>query len=136
MVTFRTLTGDDFDAVVAAFNEAFSDYAVRFSMTALQLREIDGDRLVGFTLNGFDGETAYDSGTGVIPSHRRQGLASGMMEYILPVLCDAGARQYLLEVIESNSRAIALYESLGFKTTREFTSGSSRAMAAATRRSA
>ncbi|MEA2339743.1 MAG: hypothetical protein QOE82_3750 [Thermoanaerobaculia bacterium] len=135
-MTFRTLTGDDFDAVVAAFNEAFSDYAVRFSMTALQLREIcarravvfelsvgafDGDHLVGFTLNGFDGQTAYDSGTGVIPSHRRQGLARGMMEYILPVLCDAGARQYLLEVIESNSRAVALYESLGFKTTREFT---------------
>ena len=28
---FRTLTAGDFDAVVACFNEAFSDYAVRFS---------------------------------------------------------------------------------------------------------
>jgi ribosomal protein S18 acetylase RimI-like enzyme len=133
---FRTLTDGDFDAVVACFNEAFSDYAVRFSMTAPQLREIvarravvfylsvgvfDGGRLVGFTLNGFDGETAYDSGTGVVPSHRRQGLARGMMTFILPRLRDAGARRYLLEVIETNTRAVALYESLGFTTTRPLT---------------
>jgi len=136
MVTFRTLTEGDFDAVVACFNEAFSDYAVPFSMSAPQLREIcarrgvdfalsvgvfDGDRLVGFTLNGFDGQTAYDSGTGVVPSHRRQGLARAMMEYILPALREASARRYVLEVIESNARAIALYESLTFTTTRAFT---------------
>lgn len=136
MVTFRPLADGDFDAVVAAFNEAFSDYAVRFSMTAPQLREIctrravvfdlsigafDGDRLAGFTLNGFDDGTAYDSGTGVVPSHRRQGLARRMMEQVMPRLRGAGARRYVLEVIESNSRAIALYESLGFTTIRTLT---------------
>lgn len=133
---FRTLTDDDFDDVVACFNEAFSDYAVRFSLTAAQLREIcarravvfelsvasfDGDRMAGFTLNGFDGKTAYDSGTGVISSHRRQGLARGMMNFIVPRLCDAGAKSYLLEVIETNTRAVGLYESLGFTTTRPLT---------------
>jgi ribosomal protein S18 acetylase RimI-like enzyme len=133
---FRTLTAGDFDAVVACFNQAFSDYMVRFSMTAPQLREIcarravvfdlsvgafDGDQLVGFTLNGFDGETAYDSGTGVIPTHRRQGLARDMMEFVMPRLREAGARRYLLEVIETNSRAVPLYESLGFETTRPLT---------------
>lgn len=65
---FRTLTAGDFGSVVPCFNEAFSDYAVRFSMTALQLREIvarravvfdlsvgafDGGRLVGFTTRHF-----------------------------------------------------------------------------------
>ncbi len=133
---FRTLSDGDFDAVVACFNEAFSDYVVRFSLTSAQLREIcarravdfelsvgafDRDQLVGFTLNGFDGETAYDSGTGVIPSHRRKGLARGMMEHIMPILRDTGARRHLLEVIETNTRAIALYESLGFTTTRPMT---------------
>ena len=136
MVTFRTLAPGDFDTVVACFNEAFSDYAVSFSMSAPQLREIcarrgvvfdlsvgafDGDRLVGFTLNGFDGQTAYDSGTGVVPSHRRKGLARAMMERIIPPLRDAGARRYLLEVIEPNTRAVALYESVGFATTRPLT---------------
>ncbi|HEX7678163.1 MAG TPA: GNAT family N-acetyltransferase [Thermoanaerobaculia bacterium] len=130
---FRTLTAGDFDAVVACFNEAFRDYAVRFSLTAPQLREIvarravdfdlsvgafDGGRLVGFTLNGVDGETAYDSGTGVVPSHRRQGLARDMMTFMLSRLRDAGARRYLLEVIETNTRAASLYESLSFTTMR------------------
>lgn len=133
---FRTLTDGDFDAVVACFNESFSDYVVPFSLTAPQLREIcarravvfelsvgafDDERLVGFTLNGFDGQTAYDSGTGVIPSHRRRGFARDMMEFILPNLRAAGARRYLLEVIETNRRAVALYESLGFTTTRPLT---------------
>jgi ribosomal protein S18 acetylase RimI-like enzyme len=129
----RTLTDGDFDAVVACFNESFSDYVVPFSLTAPQLREIsarravvfersvgafDGDRLAGFTLNGLDGQTAYDSGTGVVPSHRRRGLGRDMMQFILPHLREAGARRYLLEVIETNTRAVALYESLGFTTTR------------------
>jgi ribosomal protein S18 acetylase RimI-like enzyme len=133
---FRTLTEGDFDAVVACFNESFSDYVVPFSLTAPQLREIgarravvfelsvgafDGDRLVGFTLNGFDGQTAYDSGTGVVPSHRRRGLGREMMTFILPRLREAGAHRYLLEVIETNTRAGALYESLCFTTTRTFT---------------
>jgi ribosomal protein S18 acetylase RimI-like enzyme len=133
---FRTLTDGDFDAVVACFNESFSDYVVPFSLTAPQLREIcarravvfdlsvgafDGGRLVGFTLNGLDGQVAYDSGTGVVPSHRRQGLARDMMQFILPHLGDAGARRYLLEVVETNSRAVPLYESLGFATTRSLT---------------
>jgi ribosomal protein S18 acetylase RimI-like enzyme len=133
---FRTLMDGDFDAVVACFNESFSDYVVPFSLTAPQLREIcarraivfelsvgafDGERLVGFTLNGFDGQTAYDSGTGVVPSHRRRGLARDMMQFILPHLLDAGAQRYLLEVIETNTRAVALYESLGFVTTRTLT---------------
>jgi len=136
MVTFRPLTDGDFDTVVACFNEAFSDYVVPFSINATQLREIcarrgvvldlsigafDGERLVGFTLNGFDGRTAYDSGTGVVPSHRRKGLARAMIERIIPPLRDAGAQRYLLEVIESNTRAVALYESAGFSTTRPLT---------------
>jgi hypothetical protein len=47
----RTLTAGDFDAILAAFNEAFSDYAVRFSLTAAQLREICARRAVVFELS-------------------------------------------------------------------------------------
>ena len=132
-MTFRTLTDGDFDAVLEAFGESFSDYVVPFALTADQLREIsarrgvrfdlsvgafDGDRLVAFTLNGFDGTTAYDSGTGVLPTNRRQGLARGVMERSMPNLRAAGAQRYLLEVIKANTRALRLYESLGFTTTR------------------
>ncbi len=43
------------------------------------------------------------------------------MDFILPHLRDAGARRYLLEVIQTNTRALRLYESLGFTTTRSLT---------------
>lgn len=129
----RTLHHDDFDAVFTAFREAFSDYVVPFSPTREQLHEMltrrgwaphlsvgvfDGARMVAFTLNGFDDRAAYDSGTGVVPSHRRRGLGREMIDFILPLLRDAGAERYVLEVVESNAPAIALYRAAGFQETR------------------
>lgn len=129
----RTLHHDDFDAVFAAFREAFSDYVIPLGLTREQLREMltrrgwaphlsvgvfDGARMVAFTLNGFDDRAAYDSGTGVVPSHRRRGLGREMIDFVLPLLRDAGAERYVLEVIESNAPAIALYREAGFQETR------------------
>ena len=126
----RTLTAADFDAVHAAFLDAFSDYVVKLSLTKEQLQEMltrrgwvpelsvgleEEGRLVAFTLNGIDGKRAYDSGTGVTISHRRRGLGRKVMEACFELL---GDRQYVLEVIDSNTRAIALYKGLGFQETR------------------
>lgn len=134
MVTeLRVLKASDFDAVHPAFLEAFSDYVVKLAPTAEQLRELltrrawvpelsvgayDGDSLVAFTLNGFDGNRGYDSGTGVVPSHRRLGLARQTMEWSIARLHEAGATGYVLEVIESNAPAVALYHACGFEVVR------------------
>lgn len=133
----RFLRDDDFDALVAAANEAFSDYLVSMSMTAPQLREIcarrgvvlelspaafDGKRIVAYTLNAlgtWNGvPSAYDGGTGVVPSHRRRGLARQLLETSFPALRARGARQMVLEVLEKNERAVPLYRALGFELTR------------------
>ncbi|HKO56123.1 MAG TPA: GNAT family N-acetyltransferase [Thermoanaerobaculia bacterium] len=131
----RPLTADDFETLYAAFREAFSDYVVPFAPTREQLLEMltrrgwkpelsvgafDGERMVGFTANGFDGVTAYDSGTGVVPSHRRRGLSRAMFDWLIPRLRAAGASRYLLEVIETNKPAEELYRGLGFRETRRF----------------
>jgi ribosomal protein S18 acetylase RimI-like enzyme len=135
----RPLHDDDFAAVHAAFVEAFSDYSVKLQLAPEQLREmltrrgwspersiaaLDGERMVGFTLNGIGtwlGQpTAYDTGTGVVPSHRGRGLSRAMFEALLPTLRHEGITQYLLEVLASNDNALALYRSLGFTTTRMF----------------
>jgi len=135
MLTMRTLTADDFVELHDAFGGAFSDYVVPFQPTPGALREMltrrgwvpelsagvfDGEQMVGFTANGFDGATAYDSGTGVVPSHRRRGVSRGMFEFLGPILRGAGASSYLLEVIETNAAAEALYRGLGFQETRRF----------------
>ena len=132
-MVIRALTAQDFDAVFGAFAEAFSDYVVKLSPTREQLEEMfarrgylpeasvgvfEDERLVAFTCNGVDGADAYDTGTGVVPSHRRRGLARQMMDFVLPVLRDQGCTRYVLEVIEQNHAAHALYRERGFTDVR------------------
>lgn len=130
-MVIRPLTAADFDAVFAAFNEAFSDYLVPLTLTREQFAEMmhrrgwvpekspaafEGERIVAFTLNAVEGDRAYDSGTGVVPSHRRRGLARDLMQRSFELLHDC--RTYVLEVLEQNEKAIALYRALGFEETR------------------
>lgn len=132
-MVIRTLSADDFEIVHAAFLEAFSDYVVPLSPSREQLLEMltrrgwhpaasvgmfENERLVAFTLNGIDGDAGYDSGTGVIPSHRRHGLARTMMERSFELLRERGCTRYVLEVIDSNTRAADLYRGLGFVESR------------------
>jgi len=82
----------------------------------------DGERMIGFYMNGrgmwHGQDTAYDAGTGVVPDHRRRGVAIELFEFIAPRLKERGITQYLLEVITSNERAVALYRKVGFEETR------------------
>lgn len=131
-MNIRTFVREDFDAIFAAFADAFSDYVVKLSPTREQLLEMftrrgwvpalsvgafDGDRLVAFTINGLDGRRAYDTGTGVVPSHRRHGLARKLMERSFELLRDR-ASEYVLEVIDANEKAHELYLSCGFRDAR------------------
>ena len=133
MVRARTLTADDFDAVYAAFTDAFSDYVVKLSPSREQLVEMltrrgylpgasvglfDDKRLAAFTLNGVEGERGYDSGTGVVLSHRRRGLGRTVMEASFDALRGQGCTSYVLEVLDNNHKAVKLYRALGFEEVR------------------
>ncbi|MCL2561339.1 MAG: GNAT family N-acetyltransferase [Rikenellaceae bacterium] len=127
----------DFDAIFRAFTRAFADYEMQLSEEQLRrmLRRrgfapelsfaaFDGDEIVSFTLNGIgrygDVLTAYDTGTGTLPNARGRGLATEIFEHSIPFLRQAGVRQYLLEVLQHNERAVSVYRRLGFEVTREF----------------
>ena len=129
----RSLTENDFEAIHAGFVGAFSDYVVPMKPTASQLRGMferrgwvpersvaafEGERVTGFVINCVDGELAYNTGTGTLPTHRRSGLARELMERSFALLRDAGVREYSLEVISTNEKAVALYRSLGFAEMR------------------
>jgi ribosomal protein S18 acetylase RimI-like enzyme len=130
----RTLTSADFESLHAAFLSAFSDYVVPFALTREQLAEMmtrrgwvpevsvgafDGDAMVAFTLNCIEGDRAYDTGTGVVPTHRRQGLGRDLMEKSFELLREH-CSTYVLEVLEPNTRAIELYRATGFVVSRTF----------------
>jgi ribosomal protein S18 acetylase RimI-like enzyme len=129
----RTLTHSDLDAIHLAFVDSFSDYVIKLSPTREQLLEMftrrgwvpelsvaamDDGRIVGFTINGVDGDRGYDSGTGVVLSHRRRGLSRALMDRSCELLREAGCKEYVLEVLEANEKAAQLYRDCGFRETR------------------
>lgn len=136
-IEIRSLECIDFDTLFQGFEKAFSDYEISFDKeeirSMLKRRGYDShlsfaafadDEIVAFTLNGigrFNGiPTAYDTGTGTVKDFRGQGLAGKIFSYSLPYLKEAGVRQYLLEVLQNNHKAINVYRKMGFVMTREF----------------
>lgn len=133
----RSLKDIDFDTVFHAFEQAFSDYEIRFEKEEvramlkrrgftpeLSFAMFDNGDIVAFTLNGtgiYRGvRTAYDTGTGTLKAYRDKGIAKEIFQYSIPYLKEAGIGQYLLEVIKGNDKAISVYSKLGFEVTREF----------------
>jgi len=134
LIEIRSLEGVSFERMTKAFNEAFSDYDIPARYTVdyltnlvtrrgyrpdLAVGAFDGERLVGFVFNCLDGDEAYNSGTGVVISHRRRGIARVLMQRSIDTL---PARRYILEVIDTNRRAETLYRKLGFIETQRLQS--------------
>lgn len=133
----KSLANIDFDTLFRAFARAFADYELQQDKTQLQsmlkrrgfdpelsFAAFEGDRIVAFTFNGiglYNGiPTAYDTGTGTLKEYRSKGLATAIFEYSIPHLKKANLKQYLLEVLQHNTKAVSVYRNLGFETTREF----------------
>lgn len=125
------------NALYEAFGRAFFDYEVQLNQTEfetmihrrgyradLSFGAFDNGKLVAFTLNGVGSfnniKTVYDTGTGTINEYRGQGLATKIFNYAIPYLKKAGYKQYLLEVLQHNTKAVLIYKKLGFEITREF----------------
>lgn len=139
MIAFRTLTHTHPRALHAAFLDAFSTYLVPPNDSFTEFKHLldrrgvdlnlsvgafDDDELVGFIINGVGcwgyQPTAYDALTGIRPVHQKKGIARRLFEHLFPLLIQNGIEQYLLEVTQSNSIALRLYERLGFTITREY----------------
>lgn len=131
----RSLVNIDFDTLYHGFESAFADYAIRFEKDEvrsmlkrrgynprLSFAAFEGGEIVAFILNGtgiYGGvASAYDTGTGTVKEYRGRGLAAGIFTHSIPFLKEAGIRQYVLEVLQDNSPAVALYRRMGFRATR------------------
>lgn len=80
----------------------------------LFLVALDGERVVGSVMGGYDGHRGWIYALAVKPSHRRRGIASALMHAIEQHLAAAGCGKLNLQVRASNSAVIAFYEALGF----------------------
>ena len=138
MLSYRLLTAADFSTLYACFLKAFSDYQVDMQMSEQQFAQrltrdgvqlevstgaFDDDRMIGFYINAVDDwqgkRTAYDAGTGIVPDYRGRGVAQELFPFTVAKLKERGVSQYLLEVLSSNERAVALYRKLRFVEVRK-----------------
>ncbi|MCB5171694.1 GNAT family N-acetyltransferase [Bacteroides fragilis] len=136
-IIIHSLESVSFKDLYAAFSSAFKDYD--FSLNADELRRMldrrgynpqlsfgaffEG-RLISFVFNGTGMYnnilTAYDTGTGTVPSFRGLHLTQKIFTFSLELIYQQGVRQYVLEVLQHNHKAIKIYRKLGFETQRNF----------------
>ena len=138
MIEIRFLDDIDPANLHHTFLRAFSDYLIPMSLNRQQFQQLlerrgtrrevsvaafDDGHPVGFTFNAFEVygsiPTAYDVVTGIVPEARKKGIAQKLFEFALPKLKGLGAKQYILEVFETNLPALRLYEKIGFSVARK-----------------
>jgi ribosomal protein S18 acetylase RimI-like enzyme len=132
----KSLENIGFETIFEGFNQAFADYEIQINARKLKtmlkrrgynpnlsFAAFEGETIVAFTLNGignFNGiKMAYDTGTGTLKEHRGKGLASKIFEYSIPYLREANITHYLLEVLQHNTKAVSVYQKIGFELSRE-----------------
>jgi len=117
-----------------SLNRSYIDYYVPMRLSPDQMASIDSfydvdlDRsvmamsdhdLVGMALLSVRGDRGWISGVGVLPEHRRRGIACAMVARLVEGARQAGVREISLEVIAQNTSAWRLYAEAGFEVTRE-----------------
>ena len=133
----KSLAKTDYETIAKACIQAFADYEIQLNVEELKrmwkrrgfcpelsFAAFDGADIAAYTLNGigmFNGvNMAYDTGTGTLPKYRGQGLATKIFTSSIPFLKAANINHYLLEVLQHNTKAVSIYQKIGFEVTREF----------------
>jgi GNAT superfamily N-acetyltransferase len=136
---YKSLSNSTTEEVCAAFNDAFSEYEVPIQMSlekfirvgqrrgadyAISLGAYAANRLTGFVVNAgglWKGKnTIYDCFTGVTKDYQRKGIATQMLDKSFSNSKKLGFENYLLEVLQTNTKAYELYLAKGFKVIRGF----------------
>lgn len=125
MIDIRFVSPADFEALVELEKEVFSDQAWSKSAMLADLEAIHTQYLVAFDDAQLVGYAGLSSPAGsfqadintiaVAQSHRRQGLATKLLEQMVDVGTRSGAEQMFLDVRADNESAISLYKKFGFE---------------------
>jgi ribosomal-protein-alanine N-acetyltransferase len=115
--------GRDIDAIVALEQESFTNPWTRETLvweltnsdvTRVYVVKDTADRAIAFCIVWVIFDELHINTLAVSPSHRRQGLATFLLEAVMAEAAQEGARRATLEVRASNAAALQLYSRLGF----------------------
>ncbi|MGE5274246.1 MAG: ribosomal protein S18-alanine N-acetyltransferase [Verrucomicrobiota bacterium] len=83
--------------------------------SSICLGAFEDDVLLGYLITSRYVDAWHVMNVAVVPDRQRRGIASALLRRLFELTADDDRRGYTLEVRVSNSRAIALYERLGFE---------------------
>lgn len=106
--------GETIDDARAVVRQLFEGEFGAMAWAASEVVERDG-QLVSATLLTRWQERPFVAFTLTVPGHQRRGLARAGMQRAISRLAAAGETELRLVVTQGNTRAEALYESLGFR---------------------
>lgn len=126
MFAIRPMVIEDYEAVIelmrrtpgVSFRDADSrDSTARYldRNPGLSFVAEDGDQIVGCVMCGHDGRRGYLQHLMVLPEHRRQGIASALVESCLVRLDALGIQKSHVDVFKTNQPASAYWRSQGWK---------------------
>jgi ribosomal protein S18 acetylase RimI-like enzyme len=133
-VTITPYRDDRHRCQVIALWEAVFGYEAkqnRPSLTIDKKREVDdlffvavdGEAIVGTIMCGYDGHRGWIYSLAVAPSHRRQGIGSGLMSHAEHALGRRGCVKINLQILEGNESVTAFYSSLGYSVEKRVSMG-------------
>jgi ribosomal-protein-alanine N-acetyltransferase len=93
----------------------FAGELAKPSSICLGAIDTEANELVGYLIISRYVDAWHVMNVAVADTHRRRGVATGLMERLFEVTARDARRGYTLEVRVSNEAAIRLYERLGFK---------------------
>ena len=133
IINIRVMDMDDYDKVYAlwmscknmGFNnlddsrEGIEKYLKRNPSTCFIAEE--EEVIVGVILSGHDGRRGFIHHMAVAESHRRQGIASSLLEHALSALKAEGINKAALLVFNRNEAGNAFWEAQGFTARTDVT---------------
>lgn len=132
-VAFMPASRFSWEELAEAYNQTRVDYIVPMPMSVGRLREyarnydvdldasvvaIEEGQILGLAMLGVRPGHTWPTRLGVLPINRQHGLGRALMAYLLDQSYRLGAAYVILEVIEGNAPAQALFTKLGFQETR------------------
>ena len=126
MIIERLTDEGDLDAIVALEEQSFTNpwsrdtlvWELRNSdVTFLYVLRLDDRTPVAFCVCWMLLDELHVNTVAVAPAHRRQGLATRLLQHVFSEAAVRGVTRATLEVRASNEAALRLYERLGFKVT-------------------
>jgi ribosomal protein S18 acetylase RimI-like enzyme len=126
--TLRTATLGDVDALLALWREAGSERTHTDDVAGVSgliahdpeavVVAVDGDRVVGTVIAGWDGWRGSIYRIAVAPSHRRAGLARTLLREAEQRLDKRGARRASAIVVADDAQAMAFWRASGWEQQR------------------